>query len=162
MGLPLMSHTTRSTVTALGRELYAQEVHLLTCMDAASLLSPSRHGQTVVRAADFIKKVVAGLKETGDDIWLGEADTDDDLVEQMDTKVLNCMNYTFIQRLLMYDARQKGDSLATYRVDLAQLHSDTHIPEGFDIHEAINTLTSYHRQELDRIDELWLANVDLE
>jgi hypothetical protein len=72
------------------------------------------------------------------------------------------MNYAFIQRLLMYDAQRKGDSLATYQADLAQLHSDTHIPEGFEIQEAINTLASYHRRELGQIDELWLADVDLE
>jgi hypothetical protein len=71
------------------------------------------------------------------------------------------MTYAFIQRLMFYDTRRKGSSLAVYRRDFARFCKDMGVPDDFNIRQMLDELTVYTAQELERINNLWEADVEL-
>jgi len=160
-GAVRMSDETKEALSAFVGTLHG--VHWSTFMDAASLLSPSCPGETVERAANFIESMVEELQKPDSVIWLREAEPTNDLADQMGFVTFNnCMSYAFIQRLMFYDARLNDDSLAKYRADLAKTCIDTELLEGFNIHEELDAMLRYHQRELDRMNDPWAANVELE
>jgi hypothetical protein len=63
---------------------------------------------------------------------------------------------------MWYGARRKGESLAKHRDDLARFYQEMHLPEDFQLHEALSALAKYDHRELERVDDLWNENVELE
>jgi hypothetical protein len=153
----------RKGLNTLAKELSSHKIHLMTCMDAASHLAPPQcHGEIVEAAAYLVEETVKIIKNQGQGIWMLGSNGSPDLLDRMWPHLSNCMGYACFQRLMFCEARRKGDTLATFHTDMYELRKIFHIPEDFDVLQMLYALGGDLARELERIDNLWEANVELE
>ena len=160
-GTLITNSSAKAFLNTLARDTHDSKTHVLSHLDAASHLTPIS-GSTTSAAVSFVEGLVSLVLKYKHELWLGSPVQRPFQREQIPNMVCNCMTYAFIQRLMFYDARLKGNTLAVYRRDLAQLRKDMCVPDDFDLVHMLIELRAYIDQELERINDLWEANVQLE
>ncbi|KAF2826956.1 hypothetical protein CC86DRAFT_22782 [Ophiobolus disseminans] len=87
--------------------------HALTHMDAAFHLSPTCVDK-VESVAGFIERAVSIVRNPQHGFWYGPGRLELILTGQLENDLRNCISYLFMERILFYDARRRGISLAEY------------------------------------------------